>query len=232
MIAAHGGGRYDSASTVRTRLHVDGLALALKWQRGMLDDYTATVSTQRPQVTLEPFGDAGHRGVLDGHSVRIETNSGEPIAQRANPRAEFKRLRRQLRWDDLDLCYFASYAIWGYINAPFMFTRPGFETREIEPWAENGEAWRGLEVVFPDDVPAHSKVQRYYFDERDMLRRNDYTAEVFGNWAKAAHYCYDHKQMAGVTLPTRRRAMPRARDGKPRKQIGLVNIRVKGLELE
>lgn len=33
-------------------------------------------------------------------------------------------------------------------------------------------------MTFPDDFATHSKVQKYYFDDRFMLQRIDYTAEV------------------------------------------------------
>jgi tetratricopeptide (TPR) repeat protein len=84
----------------------------------------------------------------------------------------------KLWWDDLDLLYFGGYALWGYTSAPFIFTRPGFELEEVEPWTEDGERWPGLRVRFPEDVPAHSREQTYYFDDRWLIRRNDYTAAL------------------------------------------------------
>jgi hypothetical protein len=35
-----------------------------------------------------------------------------------------------------------SYALWNYLATPFVFTEPGFETREIGPHEENGETWQ------------------------------------------------------------------------------------------
>jgi hypothetical protein len=203
-----------------------GWAFPLKWQRNALADFTGTVSTSEPHVVIAPYGGPGRRGVLEGGAVRIETGAGEVIASRADPRPCFRRLRRQLWWDDLDLLYFACYALWGYTNAPFMFRRPGFEIAEAEPWREDGEAWRALQVRFPEDLPAHSREQTFYFDDRGLLRRNDYTAEVFGSWAKAAHYCWEHETFAGVSVPTRRAAMPRRRNGKPLTAVKLVTIAI------
>jgi hypothetical protein len=232
-IAAHGGlERYRSASQIRVRVRCGGWAFALKWQRGALADFTGTVSTGEPRVVLEPFDGAERRGILEQGTVRIEDSSGEVVARRDDPRPAFRKLRRNLWWDDLDLLYFSAYALWGYINAPFMLTHPGFEITETDPWVEGDESWRGLEVSFPANLPAHSRVQRYYFDERGLLRRNDYTAEVFGNWAKAAHYCYEHRELDGLVVPTRRKAMPRAGNGKPRKQVTLVSIAIDDLELQ
>ena len=80
-------------------------------------------------------------------------------------------------------------------------------------------------MSFPDDVPAHSREQLYYFGDDGLLRRNDYTAEVFyGSWTKAAHYCYDHRSFGGLVIPTRRRAMPRRRNGRPLRQVAVVTL--------
>ena len=130
-----------------------GWAFPLKWQRGALADFTGTVSTAEPRVVLEPFGGAGRRGILEHGAVRIEDPSGQVVARRDDPRPKFRRLRRNFWWDDLDLLYFAAYALWGYINAPSCSRTPTMRSAEIDPWVERRETWRGLEVTFPDDVP-------------------------------------------------------------------------------
>ena len=232
-MAAQGGlDRYRSAAELRARVRCGGWAFPLKWQRGALADFTGTCSTSEPRTLIEPFGGAGQRGIFERDAVRIEDSSGRVIAERDNPRSQFGKLSRNFRWDDLDLLYFAGYALWGYLNAPFLFADPRYEAREIDPWVEQGETWRGLEVSFPDDVPAHSKQQRYYFDERGLLKRNDYTAEVFGGWAKAAHYCWEHREMDGLVVPSRRKALPRRGNGKPVTQVALVSIAIDDLQLQ
>jgi len=45
-----------------------------------------------------------------------------------------------------------SYALWKYLNAPFLLLRPGIEYREVRPWDEQGERWRRLAVTFPPDL--------------------------------------------------------------------------------
>ncbi|MFQ5898028.1 MAG: hypothetical protein ACE5JN_07255 [Candidatus Methylomirabilia bacterium] len=59
-----------------------------------------------------------------------------------------------------------------------------------------------------------------------LLRRLDYTAEVFGHWAKAAHYCWEHKEFSGLVIPTRRKVFPRTKTGHPRRYPTLVWIEV------
>jgi hypothetical protein len=225
-LEAHGGlERFNASERVSADLRLGGLAFPLRFQRGALADYTGTVSTREPRAVLAPYPEPGKRGVFEHGDVRIETDSGTVLSERHDARAAFGG-RRNIWWDDLDLLYFASYALWGYVGAPFIFTRPGYELEEIEPWRERGEEWRGLRVRFPENVPAHSREQRYYFGPDGLLRRNDYTAEVFGAWAKAAHYCSDYREFGGFMIPTRRRAMPRGPGNRPLRAIGIVKIAV------
>jgi hypothetical protein len=223
-VEAHGGDAYDAASEITAHVRCGGVAFPMRFQRGKLRDFTGTVSTDAPYAALAPYPDPGRRGVFDRGSVRIESEAGEVLETRDDPRPAFKSVRRNIWWDDLDLLYFAAYALWGYLNAPFIFRRPGFELDEVEPWRENGESWRGLRVRFPADVPAHSREQLYYFDDHGLVRRNDYTAEVFGSWARAAHYCWDHERFDGLVVPRHRRAMVRRRNGKPIRRPAVVTI--------
>jgi hypothetical protein len=168
--------------------------------------------------------------VFTAQRVWIE-EGGAVVAERRDPRAVFPYGRRALWWDHLDLVYFAGYALWGYACAPFLFAQEGYEVRELGPWEEDGESWRRLAVTFPDGIPAHSREQVFYFDEAFLLRRGDYTAEVFGGWAKAAHYCGEHREFGGILFPTRRRVYPRARSNRPRRFPTLVRIDVDSVEL-
>jgi hypothetical protein len=230
-VDAHGVSSYDGAAEITARVRCGGWAFPMRFQRGAFSDFTGTVSTSEPRTVIWPFPAPGRRGVFDRGAVRIETDTGDVIAQRPEPRPEFRRIRRKIWWDDLDLLYFGGYALWGYLNAPFLFRRPGFEIDEAEPWRQDGETWRGLRVRFPDDVPTHSREQLYYFDDRGLLRRNEYTAEVFGSWAKAAHYCWELERFDGVVVPTRRRVMPRRGNGKPLRPVAIVTIAIDDVAL-
>ena len=74
----------------------------------------------------------------------------------------------------------------------------GFATRELEAHVEGRNTWRVLEVTYPDDVPAHTKVQQLYFGDDFMLRRLDYLTDVLGG--VAAHYCYDPSRASRTRL--------------------------------
>ncbi len=102
--------------------------------------------------------------------------------------------------------YQAKYALWGYLTTPFLYTYSGFEAHEIEPWHEDGERWRVLQVRFPDGYAAHTRTQYSYFGEDGLLRRHLYTVDVLGG-AQGANYASDYRVVDGVMLATRRRVV-------------------------
>jgi len=229
-VTRHGAVAFDGASELVADVACGGSAFALRFKRGALTRFEGRISTGFPRSVLSPYPKPGLRGVFERDRVRIETDDGEPVAERRDPRAAF-RGRRNLWWDDLDLLYFAGYALWNYMTTPFIFRRPGFELEEIDPWREGDERWRRLHARFPADIPTHSPEQDFYFDEEGRLRRLDYTAQVFGSWAKAAHYCREHRELSGLLVPTRRRVTPRRPDNKPLFGPTLVWIEIHGVEL-
>jgi hypothetical protein len=232
--AAGGLERWNSASEIFVDLDSGGRAFEMRWRRGALRNVTGTVTTAEPSTLYAPYPTAGQRGIFEPDRVRIETESGELVAERTDPRAAFSGragLRRNIWWDRLDLLYFAGYALWNYMAFPFMLTRPGFEVSEGEPLESDGQTWRRLEVRFPPGFPAHCPEQAYYLDSDGLLRRNDYTAEPFGNWARAIHLTDDHRDFDGLVVPTRRRVHPRLPNGKPLRAVTIVWIDVKSVVL-
>jgi hypothetical protein len=168
-------------------------------------------------------------------NVRIETRDGELIDARRNARAAFDGLsgvRRNLRWDALDAAYFAGYAWWNYLSTPMLLTREGVTVAEGETWPEAGEQWRRLEVKFPPDMHTHSQRQTFYVDAAGLIRRHDYVAEPIGRWARAAHYCDDHRQFGGLAFPTRRRVRPRGTGGRSLPKPILVALDIDQIEIE
>ena len=194
-LEAHGGAeRFRTANEIVADLASGGFAFTMKRQSGALARFEGRVSTSEPRSVLSPFPRPGQRGVMERGAVRIETDEGEVVAERSDPRPAFRRLRRQLRWDDLDLLYFAGYALWNYFTTPLLLTRC-----EIE------ERGRTMRVTFPPEIPTHSRRQVFHFDESGLLTRLDYTAEVFGKWARGRHECRNHKSFDGLVFPTSRR---------------------------
>jgi hypothetical protein len=211
-LEAHGGaGRWREARTVSARVRSGGLMLRTRVPGNRFADYRLTADLHEPRAILDPFPRPGERAVFEHGAVRIETSDGETLESRLEPRREFfglSGLRRNLRWDALDAAYFAGYAMWNYVATPHLLTRREVELREGEEWSEAGEIWRRLEARFGAGIDTHSSRQTFYFDARGLLRRHDYTAEVVGRWARAAHYCDEHARAGGLVFPTRRRVVP------------------------
>jgi hypothetical protein len=209
-IAAHGGmERWRQLNGLSVRLSSGGALFLMKWKRQALCNIHGHVDLTSPRTILSPYPVVGHRGVFEPTRVWIENEDGRVLNERSRPRDAFKGFRHTLWWDHLDLLYFAGYALRNYLCAPFLFVQPGFETQEIGSWEENGERLRRLRVRFPSHVPSHCREQIFYFDESGLLRRLDYTAEVVGSFARAAHYCFDHQVFSGLVIPTRRKVVPR-----------------------
>jgi hypothetical protein len=231
VVKAHGTlERWQGVGGLTVQLSSGGFAFAMKFQgRTRKDLVQVSVDLQRTLFTQYPG--PGRRGVFERGMVRIETGEGRVLAQRLDARSDLRSLRHTLWWDKLDLLYFQGSALWTYLVSPFVFTTPDFELRELEPWQERGEVWRRLAVTFPPELHTHSREQVFYFDARGLLMRHDYTAEEFGGWAKAAHYCFDHREFGGLVFPTRRRVFLRAADNRPRPRPVLVWIDIQAVDL-
>jgi hypothetical protein len=225
-LAAHGGrGPWLETEAIEAHVSAGGPFFAAKLQTRNVRDLHIRIATREQRTTLASFPRPGLRGCFTPERVWIESDAGELLAERARPRDAFRLFRRKLWWDDLDLLYFVGYASWNYLAVPFCFLRPGFRLREGTPLAEGGETWRALEVEFPPDVATHSSRQTFYFDARFLLRRLDYTAEVIGSWAKAAHFCAEPRVFGWLTVPTRRRVRLRTRRG-PLRFPAVIRIEV------
>jgi hypothetical protein len=197
-LAAHGGiERWRAAREIEAELRSGGFALGSKLAGGPFKRYTAGVSVHEPRSVLEPYPKSGSRGVFEPDAVRIE---GATTAERQDPRRLFPGVRRRLWWDRLDALYFAGYALWNYLTTPLLLTRAGVEVRE---------SGRTLHVTLPEGLPTHSREQSFLLDDDGLIVRHDYTAEVFGGWAKAKHLCSEHRKFDGLVFPTRRRVTPR-----------------------
>jgi hypothetical protein len=235
VLEAHGGGdRWRAARTVSARVRSGGLLLRTRAAGNRFVDYRVEVEMARPRTVADPFPRHGERGVFDLGAARIESVDGEVLESREHPRSEFfglSGLRRNLRWDALDSVYFAGYAMWNYLTTPLLLTREGVEVAEGAPWEAQGETWRRLEATFPDELDTHSVRQIFYFDDRGMLRRHDYVAEVIGGWAHAAHMCTDQVESGGLVFPTTRWVRPIGPANRPLRFPTMVSLKLSEIEV-
>ena len=139
---------------------------------------------------------------------------------------------------------YAAVAAVGQVGTPYVYggsTVRGFDCSGLVQFAwqragrsiprTTGEQWRRLKVIFPPTILTHSTDQTFYFDTSGLLRRHDYTAEVFGSWAHAAHYSWGHREFDGLIIPTQRQVFPIKKDGKPLRLFTLVRIEISQVKL-
>ncbi len=151
--------------------------------------------------TRRPRVDFAQLGVFDGDAGRPD------------------RISRRLRWTDEDVVHFAGYALWNYMTTPFLLARPEVSVEELPD--------RRLRATFPPDFPTHSRQQVFGLNADGLVAGVDYTAEVFGRWARASNRCLAHETVAGLVFATRRRVTPRGLPGPT-----LVSIEIDEIEID
>jgi hypothetical protein len=198
VIEAHGGrDAWHGREGFEIEATVGGIAWPMRTRRRP-GRFVGRVRTDRPWMEVLDYPAEGRRGVFEPERVSIEAVKERclsPIFQRTDPRESFRRLSRQFHWDDLDLLYFAGYAWWNYLAFPFYL-----EDQDVEQLPG-----RRLGVRFAEGFPAHSREQVFHLDDEFRLVRNDYTADVFGPYARARHESGEHRWFDGLLVPTRRR---------------------------
>ncbi|MFM0076737.1 hypothetical protein PQQ86_36935 [Paraburkholderia sediminicola] len=205
VIEAHGGlGRWNGFTKLKAALTVDGAIWHLKQQPGLLSDKIFEINTHTEQLTITPFSAPDMRSVFVPDRLTLETFAGEVVESRENPEASFAGQTVETPWDRFHVAYFASEALWTYLTSPFLYTYPGFESEEIEPWHENGEVWRRLKVTFPDYIASHTRTQVTHFGPDGLMRRHDYTVDILGG-AAGANYTTNYREFQGIMMPTTRR---------------------------
>ena len=207
---AHGGlDRFKRVREIHFTVNVSGVLWVGKGYKGH-HLLSVVIDTQSAKVTFRNLlGDQDYETLWIWTPQRVwkELPNGSTIDSRDAPREAYKGHSVATPWDDFHLLYFRGYAIWNYALTPFFFTWPGFETRQVETHLKGEEAnWRVLEVTFPKDVHTHCPVQRFYFDEKHILRRLDYNADVVAG-TPTAHYLFDYRKVDGLLFPMLRRAV-------------------------
>jgi hypothetical protein len=228
---AHGGlERWQRFGHVSAHLRTDGVLWMLKGQPGVLDDINVRVALRREWASHSPFVEPNWRTSFEPHRVAIETTDGRVVEERRTPRDSFAGHALETPWDRLQLAYFAGYAMWTYLTAPFLFVAGGVSTEELPTWHEKGESWRRLKITFPPGIATHSTVQTFYIGADGLLKRHDYDTEVLGG-TPAAHYVDDYEETSGILFPTRRTVLPRMPDGTSAPEPLIVTIALSDVEL-
>ena len=203
-LVAHGGlARWRQLTALSAKMSITGAIWAAKNQADALVDIRVEVQLHLHQVIIHQLR-RQRKLIFTSHKVAVETESSELLGQRNHPRDSFEGQTQFSPWDDLHLAYFCGYALWTYLTTPFLYTYPGFMSREVEPWDEDGQRWRVLQVNFPEHIASHSRVQSSYFGDDGLLRRHEYTVDVMGG-ARGVNYASEYRDFGGILVPTKRR---------------------------
>ena len=225
-VKAHGGlNHFSKFHFLTAHLKQGGLLWGLKGQGETLANAHVKIDLHKQWATHWPFAPTTNHSVFTPAKVLIEDDAGAVVEELADPRPSFAGFEMETPWSAPQLAYFAGYAMWTYLTAPFILTRPGVVATEIEPWSEAGETWRRLRVEFPDSIATHSRVQHYYFDDQGLIRRHDYDVEIQGN-NSAAHYLTGPVEVDGITLYSGMRIVPNTPSNVPMAEPELVTIEI------
>ncbi|GAB3360642.1 hypothetical protein GCM10027360_22660 [Amycolatopsis echigonensis] len=184
-----------------------------------MGDVRFEVDTTRQRLTMDFLG-RDRRSLFEPNRVVLQHADGTIADVRDDPERSFAGHEFQTPWDDLHLAYFTGEALWTYLNAPFLFTWPGFVCEEIAPVKADGETWRRLNVKFPDHIKSHTREQVFCFGPDGLLRRHDFTIDIVDPATESHLYAADYRDIDGIVIPAARRAYTTAGDD----QLVLVSI--------
>ena len=205
-VEAHGGlNAWNKLQRLTASVSMGGALWDMKQVPGLFKNARVELELHTQHVVTHLL-DQGERIVFTPNQMTLESEAGTTLDTRSDPRSAFARQSADSKWDKLDAGYFASYALWGYLTTPFLYTYPGFEAREMDRWHESGERWRVLQFTVPEGYAAHTRTQYVYFGEDGLVRRHLYTVDILGG-SRGANYAFDYRAVNGVMIATRRRVV-------------------------
>jgi hypothetical protein len=231
IIEAHGGvSRWRKLGTIEGNMSITGLLWERKGWPDALKNVHVTATMGEQQLSYSPFTAEGLRSVYRPDRVAIARADGSEIRSRPNPHQAFDGHKPETPWDDLHLAYFSGYAMWNYLNTPFLFLLPGVATEELSPIEENGDRRRRLKAIFPATIATHSREQVFHIEDNGLIARLDYSADVVGG-VPTAHYTSGYRTFDGIKVPTTRRAYRRNPDGTALTAAVVVAIDISDIRL-
>ncbi|MFP3547458.1 hypothetical protein SB748_29075 [Rhizobium sp. SIMBA_035] len=231
ILEAHGGTeRFRQAKGLASTILTGGKLWAMK---GIDMDRTprrATTDFHRQWTSVGGFGQPDWTMTWTPKHLEITDAEGKLIAERDGGREAFGDRGFDTRWDPLNLAYFNGYAMWTYHALPFLIGEPHYELEAIAPVLLEGRELRGLLVRFPENVHTHTREQRLYFGEDGLLRRHDYSVDVWAD-STAAHFLSDYVEVDGFKFPSRRSVFAKKADGSVNEDLNTVTVELSNYEV-
>jgi hypothetical protein len=202
---AHGGLlRWQRMHRAQGTVETDGLLLETKNPSPNSAPLRFAVAMHEVWASLQTVG-SGPRIDLTTERIAIVANDGTVVAQDEEIRTSFAGHDMATPWNPLQRGFFGAYALWNYLNLPFLLTLPEIELHQAAAVEVDGQMLAGIGAVFPATLPTHSHEQQFFFDADGLLRRHDYHLDIAGG-AAVNHYVGDYVNANGINVPTVRRA--------------------------
>ena len=203
-VEAHGGlARWNKVSSVKIDLSIGGAVWYVKGQPDVLKDIIMVADTERERVTTSIVGQ-DRTTIFEPDRVVVQRSDGTILEASDDPEASFEGQEADSPWNAIHVAYFSGEALWTYLNTPFLYTQARFAKEEIDSIEVEGETWRRLRVIFPEEVKSHTREQIFCFGPDGLLRRHDYSVDVLGG-ATGLNYASDYREIDGLMFPTTRR---------------------------
>jgi hypothetical protein len=146
-----------------TRIEIDAVTggglFPLKGLQSDLATRRMTVWLKEERASVHPFGGPDQRTSFTPRRLAIEKLDGTVVIERAFPVSDFIGHGMSTAWQPIHRAYFNGYAMWTYLNTPFLLQMDGVEVEEAEPWHENDETWQVLRAFLPGRMVSHCEPQ-------------------------------------------------------------------------
>jgi hypothetical protein len=203
-VKAHGGlDRWNQLKSINVQASITGGIWYVKSRPDVLKDVVIDAELHQEKVVMA-FSGQDKTSTFQPELISVAKNGGLDVEKWEDPERTFEGHSLHTPWEDVHVVYFSGEALWTYLTTPFLYTYPGFNTEEIAPWQENGETWRRLKIIFPDNIASHTREQVSYFGPDGLIRRHDYTVDILGG-ATGANYATNYRDVNGIIIPTTRR---------------------------
>ena len=224
ILEAHGGlEQWRRFTKIEIDAVTGGGLFPLKGLQPDLATRRMTVWLKEERASVHPFGGPDQRTSFTPRRLAIEKLDGTVVTERAFPVSAFIGHGLSTAWQSIHRAYFNGYAMWTYLNTPFLLQMDGVEVEEAEPWHEMDETWHVLRAFLPGRMASHCAMQMFYFGPDYLLRRHDYNVDIAGSFA-AAQLTSDYIEADGIKLPSKRRAYAMGPDRRPIPELLMVAI--------
>lgn len=174
-----------------------------KGQPDVLKDIVMVADTRRERVSTSFVGQDLTTSFAPDRVV-VQRSDETVLETSDDPEASFEGQTADSPWDAIHVAYFSGEALWTYLNTPFLYMQPRFAKQEVGSIEVEGETWRRLKVIFPEEVKSHTREQIFCFGPDGLLRRHDYSVDILGG-ATGLNYASEYREVDGLMFPTKRR---------------------------